>query len=210
MPPSLPVSAPDERPEPPAASRKPVPPIQPQSDNKDGQRDPDAKLQSLIDIQNRVKDNEISMDEAVNLFREWEESHNHTQSMSTRRGTERESQSSLQKLFKRKQGRPSTASNLTQGSTSKVPITQYPNPGYMRGCDIHGLASKHHKEAALRSVSANSYGIAPSTARGGRGADISERPERSPTSLGSSRLNAMNGSSENSNGPSSDTNRVSD
>eukprot|EP00057_Strongylocentrotus_purpuratus_P011569 XP_011666043.1 PREDICTED: uncharacterized protein LOC100893256 isoform X10 [Strongylocentrotus purpuratus] len=192
MPPSLPVSAPDERPEPPAASRKPVPPIQPQSDNKDGQRDPDAKLQSLIDIQNRVKDNEISMDEAVNLFREWEESHNHTQSMSTRRGTERESQSSLQKLFKRKQGRPSTASNLTQGSTSKVPITQYPNPGYMRGCDIHGL------------------GIAPSTARGGRGADISERPERSPTSLGSSRLNAMNGSSENSNGPSSDTNRVSD
>lgn len=51
--------------------------------DKDGQRDPDAKLQSLIDIQNRVKDNEISMDEAVNLFREWEESHNHTQSMST-------------------------------------------------------------------------------------------------------------------------------
>eukprot|EP00057_Strongylocentrotus_purpuratus_P011568 XP_011666042.1 PREDICTED: uncharacterized protein LOC100893256 isoform X9 [Strongylocentrotus purpuratus] len=202
MPPSLPVSAPDERPEPPAASRKPVPPIQPQSDNKDGQRDPDAKLQSLIDIQNRVKDNEISMDEAVNLFREWEESHNHTQSMSTRRGTERESQSSLQKLFKRKQGRPSTASQ--QGGRRLRARSEPVATGFT------SLTSKHHKEAALRSVSANSYGIAPSTARGGRGADISERPERSPTSLGSSRLNAMNGSSENSNGPSSDTNRVSD
>ncbi|XP_030835300.1 phosphoinositide 3-kinase adapter protein 1 isoform X18 [Strongylocentrotus purpuratus] len=199
MPPSLPVSAPDERPEPPAASRKPVPPIQPQSDNKDGQRDPDAKLQSLIDIQNRVKDNEISMDEAVNLFREWEESHNHTQSMSTRRGTERESQSSLQKLFKRKQGRPSTASQ--QGGRRLRARSEPVATGFT------SLTSKHHKEAALRSVSANSYGIAPSTARGGRGADISERPERSPTSLGSSRLNAMNGSSENSNGPSSDTNR---
>eukprot|EP00057_Strongylocentrotus_purpuratus_P011566 XP_011666040.1 PREDICTED: hepatoma-derived growth factor-related protein 2 isoform X7 [Strongylocentrotus purpuratus] len=207
MPPSLPVSAPDERPEPPAASRKPVPPIQPQSDNKDGQRDPDAKLQSLIDIQNRVKDNEISMDEAVNLFREWEESHNHTQSMSTRRGTERESQSSLQKLFKRKQGRPSTDDESDAGQRGRQ---REPPPPPVFVSSENKMASKHHKEAALRSVSANSYGIAPSTARGGRGADISERPERSPTSLGSSRLNAMNGSSENSNGPSSDTNRVSD
>eukprot|EP00057_Strongylocentrotus_purpuratus_P011570 XP_011666044.1 PREDICTED: hepatoma-derived growth factor-related protein 2 isoform X11 [Strongylocentrotus purpuratus] len=189
MPPSLPVSAPDERPEPPAASRKPVPPIQPQSDNKDGQRDPDAKLQSLIDIQNRVKDNEISMDEAVNLFREWEESHNHTQSMSTRRGTERESQSSLQKLFKRKQGRPSTDDESDAGQRGRQREPP-PPPVFVS--------------------SENKMGIAPSTARGGRGADISERPERSPTSLGSSRLNAMNGSSENSNGPSSDTNRVSD
>eukprot|EP00057_Strongylocentrotus_purpuratus_P011561 XP_011666035.1 PREDICTED: uncharacterized protein LOC100893256 isoform X2 [Strongylocentrotus purpuratus] len=234
MPPSLPVSAPDERPEPPAASRKPVPPIQPQSDNKDGQRDPDAKLQSLIDIQNRVKDNEISMDEAVNLFREWEESHNHTQSMSTRRGTERESQSSLQKLFKRKQGRPSTDDESDAGqrgrqrepppppvfvsSENKMASQQGGRRLRARSEPVatgftslsKSLPSKHHKEAALRSVSANSYGIAPSTARGGRGADISERPERSPTSLGSSRLNAMNGSSENSNGPSSDTNRVSD
>ncbi|XP_030835338.1 phosphoinositide 3-kinase adapter protein 1 isoform X6 [Strongylocentrotus purpuratus] len=244
MPPSLPVSAPDERPEPPAASRKPVPPIQPQSDNKDGQRDPDAKLQSLIDIQNRVKDNEISMDEAVNLFREWEESHNHTQSMSARRGTERESQSSLQKLFKRKQGRPSTVSESvrdqrsqstfyrpTLGNSRSVPhaSSSTANSNFKGAFASQqggrrlrarsepvatgftslskSLPSKHHKEAALRSVSANSYGIAPSTARGGRGADISERPERSPTSLGSSRLNAMNGSSENSNGPSSDTNR---
>ncbi|XP_030835288.1 phosphoinositide 3-kinase adapter protein 1 isoform X7 [Strongylocentrotus purpuratus] len=227
MPPSLPVSAPDERPEPPAASRKPVPPIQPQSDNKDGQRDPDAKLQSLIDIQNRVKDNEISMDEAVNLFREWEESHNHTQSMSTRRGTERESQSSLQKLFKRKQGRPSTDDESDAGQRGRqrepppppVFVSSENKMASQQGgrrlrarsepvaTGFTSLTSKHHKEAALRSVSANSYGIAPSTARGGRGADISERPERSPTSLGSSRLNAMNGSSENSNGPSSDTNR---
>nr|XP_054773219.1 uncharacterized protein LOC129281307 isoform X1 [Lytechinus pictus] len=75
----------------------------------------------------------------------------------------------------------------------------------MRGGDIHGLASKHHKETALRSVSANSYGIPPQAARG-RVGDIAERPERNPTNPGgmsvSSRLNATNGTtSENSNGP---------
>eukprot|EP00057_Strongylocentrotus_purpuratus_P011563 XP_011666037.1 PREDICTED: uncharacterized protein LOC100893256 isoform X4 [Strongylocentrotus purpuratus] len=225
MPPSLPVSAPDERPEPPAASRKPVPPIQPQSDNKDGQRDPDAKLQSLIDIQNRVKDNEISMDEAVNLFREWEESHNHTQSMSTRRGTERESQSSLQKLFKRKQGRPSTVSESVRDQRSQSTFYR-PTLGNSRSVphassstansNFKGAFASQQGGRRLRARSEpvatgfTSLRIAPSTARGGRGADISERPERSPTSLGSSRLNAMNGSSENSNGPSSDTNRVSD
>ncbi|XP_030835289.1 phosphoinositide 3-kinase adapter protein 1 isoform X8 [Strongylocentrotus purpuratus] len=226
MPPSLPVSAPDERPEPPAASRKPVPPIQPQSDNKDGQRDPDAKLQSLIDIQNRVKDNEISMDEAVNLFREWEESHNHTQSMSTRRGTERESQSSLQKLFKRKQGRPSTVSESVRDQRSQSTFYR-PTLGNSRSVphassstansNFKGAFASQQGGRRLRARSepvatgftslSKSLRIAPSTARGGRGADISERPERSPTSLGSSRLNAMNGSSENSNGPSSDTNR---
>eukprot|EP00057_Strongylocentrotus_purpuratus_P011564 XP_011666038.1 PREDICTED: hepatoma-derived growth factor-related protein 2 isoform X5 [Strongylocentrotus purpuratus] len=212
MPPSLPVSAPDERPEPPAASRKPVPPIQPQSDNKDGQRDPDAKLQSLIDIQNRVKDNEISMDEAVNLFREWEESHNHTQSMSTRRGTERESQSSLQKLFKRKQGRPSTDDESDAGQRGRQ--REPPPPPVFVSSENKMASQQGGRRLRARSepvaTGFTSLRIAPSTARGGRGADISERPERSPTSLGSSRLNAMNGSSENSNGPSSDTNRVSD
>ncbi|XP_030835294.1 phosphoinositide 3-kinase adapter protein 1 isoform X13 [Strongylocentrotus purpuratus] len=213
MPPSLPVSAPDERPEPPAASRKPVPPIQPQSDNKDGQRDPDAKLQSLIDIQNRVKDNEISMDEAVNLFREWEESHNHTQSMSTRRGTERESQSSLQKLFKRKQGRPSTDDESDAGQRGRQ--REPPPPPVFVSSENKMASQQGGRRLRARSEPvatgftslSKSLRIAPSTARGGRGADISERPERSPTSLGSSRLNAMNGSSENSNGPSSDTNR---
>ncbi|XP_030835295.1 phosphoinositide 3-kinase adapter protein 1 isoform X14 [Strongylocentrotus purpuratus] len=209
MPPSLPVSAPDERPEPPAASRKPVPPIQPQSDNKDGQRDPDAKLQSLIDIQNRVKDNEISMDEAVNLFREWEESHNHTQSMSTRRGTERESQSSLQKLFKRKQGRPSTDDESDAGQRGRQ--REPPPPPVFVSSENKMASQQGGRRLRARSepvaTGFTSLRIAPSTARGGRGADISERPERSPTSLGSSRLNAMNGSSENSNGPSSDTNR---
>ncbi|XP_041485196.1 phosphoinositide 3-kinase adapter protein 1-like isoform X8 [Lytechinus variegatus] len=230
-PPSVPVSSPDERPEPPAASRKPV---QAQSDSRN--REPDAKLQSLIDIQNRVKDNEISMDEAVNLFRQWEESHNHTQSMSTRRGNG-DRQSNIQKLFKWKQGRPNTVSESvrdqrsqstfyrpTLGNSRSVPhaSTSTANSNFKGAfasqqggrrlrarsepvaTGFTSLTSKHHKEAALRSVSANSYGIPPQAARG-RVGDIAERPERNPTNPGgmsvSSRLNATNGTSENSNGP---------
>ncbi|XP_041485219.1 phosphoinositide 3-kinase adapter protein 1-like isoform X29 [Lytechinus variegatus] len=173
-PPSVPVSSPDERPEPPAASRKPV---QAQSDSRN--REPDAKLQSLIDIQNRVKDNEISMDEAVNLFRQWEESHNHTQSMSTRRGNG-DRQSNIQKLFKWKQGRPNTDDDIDPLPRREPPLP----PDY----DSFGSAP----------------GIPPQAARG-RVGDIAERPERNPTNPGgmsvSSRLNATNGTSENSNGP---------
>ncbi|XP_071505390.1 uncharacterized protein [Diadema antillarum] len=166
VPPTIPVSSKPAlpSPDPPAISRRPDQP--PSTDGRKAKsgspREQEDKLRSLIDLQNQVKEGQLTIDKAIILFKEWEHTHGKSQRQTPSTGGPR----NFPKIFRK----------------------------------LNTRATKPHKELALRSVSANTYGI-PQHADRGQRLNVPDKSDRGPTSPSLSRSHPQNGSSDNSNGP---------
>ncbi|XP_072165190.1 uncharacterized protein [Diadema setosum] len=190
VPPTIPVSSKPAlpSPDPPAISRRPdQPPSTDVRKAKSGSpKEQEDKLRSLIDLQNQVKEGQLTIDKAIILFKEWEQTHGKSPRQTPSTGGPR----NLPKIFRKLNTRASQQGGRRLRARSEPVATT----------GFTSLTTKPHKELALRSVSANTYGI-PQHADRGQRLNVPDKSDRGPTSPSLSRSHPQNGSSDNSNGP---------
>ncbi|XP_071505391.1 uncharacterized protein [Diadema antillarum] len=175
VPPTIPVSSKPAlpSPDPPAISRRPDQP--PSTDGRKAKsgspREQEDKLRSLIDLQNQVKEGQLTIDKAIILFKEWEHTHGKSQRQTPSTGGPR----NFPKIFRKLNTRdPLSPLGSKQFS--------YLGPGFV----LPGKACPP--------------GI-PQHADRGQRLNVPDKSDRGPTSPSLSRSHPQNGSSDNSNGP---------
>ncbi|XP_071505394.1 uncharacterized protein [Diadema antillarum] len=172
VPPTIPVSSKPAlpSPDPPAISRRPDQP--PSTDGRKAKsgspREQEDKLRSLIDLQNQVKEGQLTIDKAIILFKEWEHTHGKSQRQTPSTGGPR----NFPKIF-RKLNTRGIPQHADRGQRLNVPDKSD------RGPTSPSLSRSHPQNGS----SDNSNGpTATDASKGENGSDapVEPPPPRSP------------------------------